>query len=167
MKRVLLSIVGTVLGLVVLLSFKSQGHPLRTAGPLPSAALPGGSSRAASKPSATTGAPPRPGSAAPSATGSSAPAPTRTIAGQAIQTQYGVVQVQVTVTGSKIVNVSLLQLTAYDGRSQQINQAAAPILLQETLSAQSSNIDSVSGASYTSDGYLQSLQSALDEAGIK
>ncbi len=63
--------------------------------------------------------------------------------------------------------MSFLQLTAFDGRSQQINSAAAPILLQETLSAQSAQIDTVSGASYTSAGYVQSLQSALDQAGIK
>jgi uncharacterized protein with FMN-binding domain len=62
--------------------------------------------------------------------------------------------------------VTFLQLTSHDGRSADINSQAAPILLQETLSAQSSNIDSVSGASFTSAGYLQSLQSALDQAGI-
>ncbi len=69
--------------------------------------------------------------------------------------------------GSKITNVSFVQLTAFDGRSQQINSDAAPILLQETLSAQSAKIDTVSGATYTSDGYEQSLQSALDQAGIQ
>jgi uncharacterized protein with FMN-binding domain len=77
-----------------------------------------------------------------------------------------VVQIQVQVTGKKIAQVSFLQLTAYDGRSQDINSQAGPILLQETLAAQSSNIDTVSGASYTSAGYIQSLQSALDQAGI-
>jgi uncharacterized protein with FMN-binding domain len=77
------------------------------------------------------------------------------------------VQIQVVVSGSTIKNVSFLQLTADDPRSQEINDQAGPILLQETLSAQSSNIDTVSGATYTSEGYLQSLQSALDQAGIK
>ena len=74
---------------------------------------------------------------------------------------------KVAVSGTKITNVSFVQLTAFDGRSQRINADAAPILLQETLSAQSAQIDSVSGATYTSDGYEQSLQSALDQAGIK
>jgi uncharacterized protein with FMN-binding domain len=166
MKRVLLSIIGTVLGLVALLSFKAHGHPVGVAGGLPSAALPASSSAAPSAPSApkassSTGAPPRPGSPA------SASAASRTVAGDAVQTQYGVVQVQLTVAGTKITNVSFLQLTAYDGRSQQINSAAAPTLLQETLAAQSANIDTVSGASYTSAGYVQSLQSALDKAGIR
>ncbi|MCU1657808.1 MAG: hypothetical protein JWO57_2464 [Pseudonocardiales bacterium] len=165
MKRVLLTIAGTVVGLVALLSFKSQSHPLSTAGALPSAGLPATSTPSTPKTPATTGGSPKPGSTG-SATPSTATAK-RTIAGDAIDTQYGVVQVQVVVSGSKIDNVSLLQLTAYDGRSQEINTAAAPILLQETISAQSANINSVSGASYTSQGYMQSLQSALDKAGIK
>lgn len=84
-----------------------------------------------------------------------------------MQTQYGIVQVKVTVAGGKITNVSFAQLTAFDPRSQQINSYAAPILLRETLSAQSAQVDSVSGASYTSAGYVQSLQSALDKAGVK
>ena len=70
-------------------------------------------------------------------------------------------------SGNKIKNVSFLQLTAYDPRSEAINSAAAPILLQQTLAAQSSQIDGVSGATYTSEGYVQSLQSALDQAGIR
>jgi uncharacterized protein with FMN-binding domain len=160
MKRVFFSVFGTALGLVALLSFKSHGHPLHTVGALPSAGLPATSSTAPSGTSSTTGtttsAPPQPGTSS-----------TRTLTGQAVETRYGVVQIQVTVTGSKIDNVSFLQLTAYDDRSQQINQAAAPLLLQETLSAQSSQIDTISGATYTSEGYVQSLQSALDQAGLR
>ena len=159
MKRVLVSLVATVLGLVALLSFKSRGHPVGAAGPLPSAALPAASSPSNSSPPVTVGAPPTPGSGG--------TATSRTIAGTAIDTKYGVVQVQVTVTSTKISNVSFLQLTAFDGRSQEINSYAAPILLQETLAAQSANIDTVSGASYTTYGYVQSLQSALDKAGIR
>jgi uncharacterized protein with FMN-binding domain len=159
MKRILLSVVGTVLALVALLSFKSHGHPLQAAGGLPSAGLPQ---------TTTSSAPPNPsGNPAGRASTSSAAAATRTIAGGAVQTRYGIVQVQATVSGRTITNVQFLQLTAYDGRSQEINQSAAPILLQETLTAQNSHIDTVSGASYTSDGYIQSLQSALDQAGIQ
>lgn len=162
MKRVLLSICGTVLGLVALLGFKTHGHAV-AGGALPSAALPASSATSSPAQSSTsTSAPPNP-----SARSSSSASTTRTLTGTAVQTQYGVVQVQVKVTGTKIVNASFLQLTAYDGRSQQINSDAGPILLQETLSAQSAQIDTVSGASYTSAGYVQSLQSALDQAGIK
>ena len=70
-------------------------------------------------------------------------------------------------TGSHIDNVSFLQLTANDGTSQYINSQAAPILVQETIAKQSAQIDTVSGASYTSDGYVRSLQSALDRARAK
>jgi uncharacterized protein with FMN-binding domain len=154
MKRVLLSILGTVAGVIALLSFKSQGHPLATpAGGLPSAGLPG-TSTPTTAPTTTA-----PTTTAP-ATGSGS------YVGTAVDTRYGVVQVKVTVSARKITDVAFVQLTAFDGRSQQINSAAAPILLQETLSAQSARIDTVSGASYTSQGYEQSLQSALDKAGL-
>lgn len=170
MKRVILTITGTVVGLVALLSFKSQAHTTAAATGLPSAELPGSSSSASSSAPttsapATTAAPPDPTTSASSTT---APAPTtNSYTGQAITTRYGVVQVRITVQGTKITDVAFVQLTGNDGRSQRINSDAAPILLQETLSAQSANIDSVSGASYTSQGYEQSLQSALDQAGIK
>lgn len=87
-----------------------------------------------------------------------------TYIGTTAATQFGNVQVQVTVAGGKISDVTPLQLTDRDGRSVQISAQAAPVLRQEALSAQSAEIDTVSGATYTSEGYLQSLQSALDQA---
>jgi uncharacterized protein with FMN-binding domain len=161
MKRVLFSIAGTAVSLVALLSFKTHGHPV--AGALPSAALPASSATSTASPTQSTSAPPDPSTSSAAKSSSSG---TRTISGTAMQTRYGVVQVQVTVQGTKITNVSFLQLTAFDGRSEEINSQAGPILLQETLDAQSAQIDTVSGATYTSDGYVQSLQSALDQAGI-
>jgi uncharacterized protein with FMN-binding domain len=162
MKRIALAIAGTAAGLAALLSFKSHAA-LSGGGALPGASLP---STAPSTSAPSTSAPAKSRSA-PSTSAPSTSGATRTIAGQAVQTQYGVVQVQVVVSGNKIKNVSFLQLTAYDPRSQEINSAAAPILLQQTLAAQSSQIDGVSGASYTSQGYVQSLQSALDQAGLR
>jgi uncharacterized protein with FMN-binding domain len=100
---------------------------------------------------------------APAGTGAPPAHTARTVVGRAEQTPYGVVQVKVTATGRQITNVKFVQLTAYDGNSQFINQQAAPILLQQTLQAQSANINGVSGASYTSQGYVASLQSALDQ----
>lgn len=170
MKRVLLSVLGTIIGLVALLSFKSHnsvvlGTRLPAAGG--SSAGTGGSSSGAP---VTTPPVANPPSNAPS-TGKSAAPPTastaRSFDGPAVQTQYGTVQVRVTVQGTRIINVSFLQLTSQDGRSADINSQAAPLLVQETLSAQSSNIDTISGATYTSEGYLQSLQNALDQAGLK
>jgi len=168
MKRALLAITGTIAGLVALLSFKSHSSETTGfAGVLPSAGLPaansstGAASTSGSGPAAKTH---RHTSAAPAPTSRSTPAASsRTAIGVAEQTRYGVVQVKVTIAGTKITNVSFVQLTADDGHSQMINQQAAPILLQETLQAQSAHIDGVSGASYTSAGYEASLQSALDK----
>ena len=158
MKRALLAITGTIAGLVALLSFKSHDSATTGfAGALPSAGLPaansspGAPSTSGSGPTAKTD---RHTSAAPMRTPRSTPAASsRTAVGVAEQTRYGIVQVKVTVAGTKIANVSFVQLTADDGHSQMINQQAAPVLLRETLQAQSAHIDGVSGASYTSAGY--------------
>ena len=83
-----------------------------------------------------------------------------------VQTQWGPVQVQVTVKGGRLSDVSVLQYPNGNPRDQQINAYALPVLVQETLDAQSADIDMVSGATVTSDGYLQSLQGALDQAGL-
>lgn len=87
-----------------------------------------------------------------------------TYTGTAVQTRYGIIQVQATVSGGKITNVTTPQLQAFDGRSQYINSQAVPLLKQEVLSAQSAQVDTISGATYTSEGYLTSLQAALDKA---
>jgi len=76
------------------------------------------------------------------------------------------VQVQVTIAGGSITDVSVVDYPSENGKDQEINARALPVLVQETLDAQSSSIDMVSGATYTSEGYLQSLQSALDQAGL-
>lgn len=84
--------------------------------------------------------------------------------GQAADTQYGPVQVQITVSGGRITRADAIDYPQGGGRDQEINSQAVPQLDQETLQAQSAQIDTVSGATYTSDGYRQSLQSALDAA---
>jgi uncharacterized protein with FMN-binding domain len=90
-----------------------------------------------------------------------------TVNGSVAQTRWGPVQVRITISNGKITNVDVLQYPNGNGRDQEINSYALPTLNQETLSAQSANIDMVSGATVTSDGYVQSLQSALDQAGLK
>ncbi len=166
MKRIVLSVLGTVIGLVGLLSFKSHGHTAVGATQLPSAALNRTGAPATSPGSSSTGAPPDP-SSSPTGSASATSKPGRNYDGSAVETQYGTVQVRVAVTGTKITDVSFLQLTSTDDRSAYINSQAGPMLLQETLTAQSAKVDVISGATYTSEGYLQSLQSALDQAGIK
>ncbi|MCW2754993.1 MAG: hypothetical protein JWQ32_2404 [Marmoricola sp.] len=88
----------------------------------------------------------------------------RTVTGAVAQTQWGPVQVELTVASGSITKVSVLQYPSGNGRDDQINSYALPILIQETVQAQSASIDMVSGATVTSGGYLESLQSALDQA---
>jgi uncharacterized protein with FMN-binding domain len=77
---------------------------------------------------------------------------------------YGPVQVRVTVRGSRIVSAHAIDYPQGGGRDQEINSRAIPQLDQETVQAQSARIDTVTGATYTSEGYRRSLQSALDAA---
>lgn len=91
---------------------------------------------------------------------------THTVTGSTVNTRWGPVQVQLTVSGGKITDVAVLQYPNANGTDQQISSYSLPILMQDTVDAQGANIDMVSGATYTSTGYLQSLQSALDQAGI-
>jgi uncharacterized protein with FMN-binding domain len=93
-----------------------------------------------------------------------APARPRTIVGPVVSTRYGPVQVAATVAGRRLQDVRALILPSGDGQTNEINAQAGPLLRQEAMAAQSANIDTISGASYTSDGYRQSLQAALDRA---
>jgi uncharacterized protein with FMN-binding domain len=89
---------------------------------------------------------------------------TATYTGTAIQTRYGAVQVRVTISNGKITDVTTLQAPSGDPHSSSISAAATPVLSSEALTAQSARIDTVSGATFTSHGYVASLQSALDQA---
>ncbi|AOR35364.1 FMN-binding protein [Streptomyces fodineus] len=109
------------------------------------------------------------GSSAGSSTGSSSgsssgAAQARTVTGKVAQTQYGPVQVRITVAGGKITRADAVQAPK-GGLSDQKTALAVPKLNQEAVTAGSAKIDAVSGATYTSTGYQQSLQSALDQAG--
>ncbi len=88
-----------------------------------------------------------------------------TYTGDVENTPFGPMQVKVVLSGGKVTDVVALQVTNRGGRSAQISNYAVPILRKEVLSAQSAHVSTVSGATYTSDGYLSSLQSALDKAG--
>ena len=90
-----------------------------------------------------------------------------TATGDAVDTRYGSAQVRVTVKNGKIVAVDPLQLQSNDPHSQQISSSAAPILQQEVLAKQTADVDAVSGATFTSASYTQSVQSALDKLGFK
>lgn len=115
----------------------------------------------ASAPTPTAGDDTSP-SATPSPTTSS---DTVTIVGSVAQTRYGAVQVSVTFTGSTITDVQTLQAPDRERRSLEISQESTPILAQEVVAAQSAQIDTVSGATYTTDGYRESVQAAIDQRG--
>jgi uncharacterized protein with FMN-binding domain len=87
-----------------------------------------------------------------------------TFLGSSVQTRYGPVQIKITYAAGRVTGVVAVQLPSGRSRDAEINNYAVPILERETLAAQSASINSVSGATYTSDGYVQSLQSALDAA---
>ena len=87
-----------------------------------------------------------------------------TVTGPSIATRYGPVQVQLVMTGDRITSATAVQLPSGDRESRRINASAGPVLNREAVAAQSAHIDTVSGASYTSDGYTESLQAALDAA---
>jgi uncharacterized protein with FMN-binding domain len=103
------------------------------------------------------------GSSGSSSSGSSSG--TSTVTGSVASTQWGPVQVQLTLKGGTITKVSVLQYPSGNGVDARINAKALPILVGETTQAQSAQIDMVSGATVTSNGYIESLQSALDKVG--
>jgi uncharacterized protein with FMN-binding domain len=112
-----------------------------------------------------------PGSTPSTATPSTSPATTPTAGTQTVQgaeemTRYGAVQVDVTMSGGVITDVQAVQYPYRERRDQEINDAAIPELRNQVLSAQSANVAGVSGATYTTQGYLASVQSALDAAGF-
>ncbi|OMI41087.1 FMN-binding protein [Streptomyces sparsogenes] len=153
MRKAAVTTVSTVAGVVLLLSLK----PHVNATPAVAAPSPSAPSSAPS-----SGAP----SPSPSTSRTTSASPTGTYTGDTFDTRYGPVQLAVTLAQGKITAVKALRTPSGDGRSQQIASYAVPQLTSETLSAQSARIDAVSGATYTSEGYVQSLQSALDKAGV-
>jgi uncharacterized protein with FMN-binding domain len=156
MRRITLWALSTLTTLVLLFSYhtSTSSRSASTASPLVAQAAAPAPSKATPTPSGTSS------SAAPNASASSA----KTYAGDAVNTQYGNVQVQITVQGGKITKAEVLQVPWNDPRDQEINSYAVPVLDGEVVSVQNANIDMVSGATFTSQGYIQSLQSAIDQA---
>lgn len=162
-------IAGTVVGLAGVLSFNSTAVKL-SFGSLPAATAPPGSTAPATTttaPRAGGSAPPPTTAPAPTTTTTAAPSASHSATGAATNYSFGILSVKVTVSGTKITNISIASID--DGgnpRSAYIDQASIPLLEQQALSAQSANIQGVSGASYTTAGFEQSLQSALGKLGL-
>jgi uncharacterized protein with FMN-binding domain len=160
-KKGAIALVTTALALFLLFSFKTPDQG--TAGSIASS---GGSTAAVSPgASAGTGAGASPTAGTSSTAGTSGTAAAQTVTGSLVSTRYGDVEVQVTLANGKITAVDAIALPS-GGRSGQISSSASSILASEALTAQSANINIVSGATYTSQAYAQSLQAALDQAGI-
>ena len=168
LRRIVLASAATVSGLVMLLSLKPHTAPQIAAAPAPapsssSSSASGGSSGS----SGSAGSSGSSGSTASDGSSSSGKTTgTKTYTGESVQTRWGPVQVRITVKKGKITDVTAVTYPQENPRDQEINSYAVPQLRSEALAAQSASIDTVSGATYTSDGYRQSLQSALDTAGL-
>jgi uncharacterized protein with FMN-binding domain len=148
MTRSPIVIAATVAGTAGVLAFHAQAPAVQTA-------------------TATTATPAATATATATATSGSSGSGSGTATGDAVDTQYGPAQVKVTVKDGKILSVEAVELQSNDPHSQQISSSAAPVLRQEVLSKQSADVDAVSGATFTSASYVQSVQSALDKLGYK
>ncbi len=164
MKKIVYAVLATLSGLVLLFSYKTSlgaSIPIAAAatGTRTAGSTAGSSGTSSGSTSGSTG------------TGSTSSSSSRssglrdgTFTGTTAQTRYGAVQVVVTVAGGRVSQVQVPQYPSDNGRDQQISSYALPQLVNETIAAQSAQIDMISGATYTSTGYQQSLQSALDQA---
>ncbi|MFH8772453.1 FMN-binding protein [Streptomyces sp. NPDC017958] len=143
LRRIVLASAATVSGMVLLLSLKPHTSPTLA--------------------TASTKSPTTSSSSSPRARSSSG---TKSVTGDTVQTRWGPVRVRVTIGSGKLTDVTAVSYPQDNPRDQEINGYALPQLRREALAAQSAQIDTVSGATYTSEGYRQSLQSALDSAGL-
>jgi hypothetical protein len=167
MRRVILAVTGTIAGLVALLSFKSHvpSSPLAA-----TASGSGGASSSGASPAASASAKGGgqtevvPGAFPQGSIAKNLPAGETAVDGKVANTSYGPVQIQLIKRSGKIVKVAVLVQPTNTLHDVQIGEFAFPKLISETLTAQDAKIDAVSGASYTSAGYIQSLQSALDKS---
>lgn len=170
MKKILYAVLATLSGLVLLFSYRTS-HVDATAPVAADTSTSGSSSTAgtgsssASTGTDTTGGGDTDASGTASGTASSSSGlQDGTYTGSAADTRFGSVQVRITVSGGAIADVQVPEYPSTNPRDRQINERALPTLISETTDAQSADIDMVSGATYTSRGYLTSLQSAIDQA---
>ncbi len=171
MKRIVYGLLATLSGVVLLFSYRTSLEAVMpvaaddTSGTTTTVPAPASTSSSSADASGSTG------TSTPSASPSPSTTTTQqntsgladgTYTGDAVRTRYGNVQVQITVSGGVITEVQVPQYPNSNREDQQINARALPVLISETTSAQSASIRMVSGATYTSQGYTQSLQSALE-----
>ena len=166
MRRVILAVAGTIAGLVALLSFKSHVPSAPVAVTTGGAGGTSSSSSSSSTSLSSSGGGQTevvPGAFPQGSIAKNLPAGESSVNGKVASTAYGPVQIQLIKQASKIVKVAVLVQPTNTLHDVQIGEFAFPKLISETLAAQNGKIDAVSGATYTSAGYIQSLQSALDK----
>jgi uncharacterized protein with FMN-binding domain len=162
-KRGPIVIAGTVAGLVAVLEFHTTPAKLAIGGG--GAGLPAAASSTGTGSGTANGG--QPAANASQSAPAAGPSAARTATGPRVNYNFGILSVKITVADHKITKVGIAYLD--DGgnpRSQYIDQQSIPILEQQALQAQNANIQGVSGASYTSAGFAQSLQSALQSVGM-
>jgi len=169
MKKIVLAVMTTISGLVMLFSYHTSTQSVATTTPEESDTGNTQSDAGATTtaPSATSAAssPATPtASASSSASASASGSGDGTYTGDAVETRWGTVQVEITVENGKITSADAVQFPNENPKDQQINAYAVPALNAEVVQAQSASIDAVSGATVTSGGYIESLQSAIDAA---
>ncbi|KGN40490.1 FMN-binding protein [Knoellia aerolata] len=168
MRRITLWAASTLTIIVLLFSYRTSTSGctatsiVSTAGPGTVAAAGGGTSSDSSGSSSDSSG----SSSSSGSSGNSGSSAGQTVLGDAVSTRFGDVQVQITVVDGRITASTVTQVPWQDHRDQEINSRAVPILDEETVAAQSASIDMVSGATYTSHGYVESLQSAIDKANL-
>ncbi|MET1075607.1 MAG: FMN-binding protein [Umezawaea sp.] len=141
MKRIVMWLLSTLTVVVLLFGYRTS-----LAGPLAGAADP------ATRP--------------PTDPGTGGTTDSRTVTGPSVDTRWGPVQVRVTISGGKVTAITVPVYPDGNRKDQEINARALPILVEEAIDAQSADVDMVSGATVTSEGYVRSLQAALDQAGL-
>ena len=168
MKRApLLVLAGTVAGFVGVLTFHTRPVSATTPGIPQSAGTPSTSSAAAPGRSAGPARTPAVTGGNTAGGNTAGGHVARSVMGQSVQFGYGVLDVRVTVSGNHITDISVPNLRTAEPTSQQISEQAIPMLRSEVLSAQSASVNGISGATYTSQAYVQSLQAALDKLHVK
>jgi uncharacterized protein with FMN-binding domain len=171
MRRITTWLLSTLSALVLLFSYhtstSSTAAGVVAAGDANSGTATGSTGSSSGSPSGAAAGSGSAGTSEPApSTPSSSTTSDGTYTGDAVMTRYGAVQVEITVSNGQITSSTVTQVPWSNGRDQQINGYAVPILDDEVVRAQGSGIDMVSGATYTSEGYVQSLQSAIDRANL-
>lgn len=165
MRRALIIGSGTVVGVAAVLGLNPDAAP--TTSVAASSVAPAGTTNGSTSPHSPTKPPTGTGSTSGTGSSGSGSTGTRTVAGPSIDVGngYGSVALDVTLTEGRIVDITALEIPQNEHRSYQISMRALPMLVKQAIAAQSSQISGVTGASYTTDGFVESLRAALVAAG--